>query len=243
MIRGPLLLLPGLLCDATVWTPVLSNPAATLDDIADCRILDYGEADSIDAMARGVLRQAPVKFALAGHSMGGRVALEVMRLAPARVTRLALLDTGYQARPDGAPGERERSERMALLALARKEGMRAMGSRWAQGMVQMERLADTALMNAILDMIERKSADTFAAQINALLHRPDATALLPQINCPTLILCGREDSWSPLARHQQMAALLPRATLEVIADCGHMSTMERPQTVAQAMRNWLEQPD
>ncbi|MCX7152243.1 MAG: alpha/beta hydrolase, partial [Proteobacteria bacterium] len=87
-----------------------------------------------------------------------------------------------------------------------------------------------------------KSADTFAAQINALLHRPDATALLSQIDCPTLLLCGREDSWSPLARHQQMAALLPHATLEVIADCGHMSTMERPQTVAQAMRNWLEQP-
>ncbi len=239
MIRGPLLLLPGLLCDATAWTA----QAARLDDIADCRILDYGEADSIDTMARGVLRQAPVKFALAGHSMGGRVALEVTRLAPARVTHLALLDTGYQARPDGAAGERERSERMALLALARKEGMRAMGRRWAQGMVQMERLGDTALMAAILDMIERKSADTFAAQINALLHRPDATALLSQIDCPTLLLCGREDSWSPLARHQQMAALLPRATLEVVADCGHMSTMERPQTVAQAMRNWLEQPD
>lgn len=242
MVRGPLLLLPGLICDATVWTPVLSNPAAELDDIADCQISGYGDADSIDAMARGVLRQAPVKFALAGHSMGGRVALEVMRLAPARVTRLALLDTGYQARPGGETGERERAERMALLALARSEGMRAMGRRWAQGMVQMERLADTALMNAILDMIERKSADTFAAQINALLNRPDATALLPQINCPTLLLCGREDSWSPLARHQQMAALMPRARLEVVAACGHMSTVERPQAVARAMRTWLEQP-
>ena len=97
-------------------------------------------------------------------------------------------------------------------------------------------------MSAILDMIECKSADIFAAQINALLTRPDATELLPQINCPTLLLCGREDSWSPLARHRQMAALMPRATLEVIADCGHMSTMERPAAVSVAMRTWLEQP-
>lgn len=109
-------------------------------------------------------------------------------------------------------------------------------------MVQMERIGDTALMDAILDMIERKCADTFSAQINALLNRPDATQLLAQINCPTLLLCGREDSWSPLARHQQMAALMPHATLEVIADCGHMSTIERPEAVAKAMRTWLEQP-
>ncbi len=241
MVRGPLLLLPGLLCDAAVWTPLLALQPA-LGDAADCQIMAYGHADSIDAMARAVLRQAPVKFALAGHSMGGRVALEVMRLAPQRVTRIALFDTGYQARPAGDAGERERAERLALLELARSEGMRVMAERWASGMVHMERLADKALMNAILDMIERKSADIFAAQINALLERPDATALLPQIACPTLLLCGREDAWSPLARHQQMAAMMPRAHFAIIDDCGHMSTMERPETVAATMLAWLEQP-
>ena len=237
MVRGPLLLLPGLLCDATVWT----HQVAALRDIADCQVIGYGNADSIDAMARTVLRHAPVKFSLAGHSMGGRVALEVMRLAPSRVTRLGLFDTGYQARPAGPVGQREQNERMALLELARGEGMRVMGEHWAKGMVHMDRLADKALMNAILDMIERKSADIFFAQINALLGRPDATDLLPQITCPTLLLCGREDSWSPLARHEQMAELMPRATLKVIADCGHMSTMERPDAATEAMRAWLEQ--
>jgi pimeloyl-ACP methyl ester carboxylesterase len=233
-----LLLLPGLLCDAAVWT----RQMARLADIADCQIMGYGNADSMDAMARAVLRQAPVKFALAGHSMGGRVALEVMRLAPQRVTRLALMDTGYQARPSGEAGAREEAERMTLLELARAEGMRVMGERWAKGMVHMDRLADKALMNAILDMIERKSPDIFAPQIKALLERPDATALLPQINCPTLLLCGREDAWSPLARHQQMAALMPRAHLEIIENSGHMSTMEQPEAVAEAMRTWLKQP-
>jgi pimeloyl-ACP methyl ester carboxylesterase len=95
-------------------------------------------------------------------------------------------------------------------------------------------------MNAILDMIERKSPDTFAAQIKALLGRPDATDLLPAIGCPTLLLCGREDGWSPLARHEQMAALLPNAKLDIIEECGHMSTMERPVAVSAAMRRWLE---
>lgn len=233
-----MLLLPGLICDAAVWT----RQASMLADIADCQIMAYGNADAIDGMARAVLRQAPVKFALAGHSMGGRVALEIMRLAPQRVTRLALLDTGYQARPAGDAGDRERAERMALLELARSEGMRVMGERWAKGMVHMDRLADKALMNAILDMIERKSPDTFAAQIKALLERPDATGLLPQISCPTLLLCGREDAWSPLARHQQMAALMPRAHLEIIENSGHMSTMEQSDAVAVAMRAWLGQP-
>ena len=123
MVRGPLLLLPGLLCDATVWT----HQVAALRDIADCQVIGYGNADSIDAMARTVLRQAPVKFSLAGHSMGGRVALEVMRLAPSRVTRLGLFDTGYQSRPAGPVGQREQTERMALLELARGDGMRVMG--------------------------------------------------------------------------------------------------------------------
>ncbi len=235
MVRGPLLLLPGLLCDATVWT----HQATALGDIADCQVIGYGNADSINAMARTVLRQAPVKFALAGHSMGGRVALEVVRLAPQRITHLGLFDTGYQARPAGETGDRERTERMALLELARGEGMRVMGERWAKGMVHIDRLGEKALMNAILDMIDRKSADTFAAQINALLGRPEATGLLPHITQPTLLLCGREDSWSPLARHEQMAALIPHATLTIIENSGHMSTMERPEAVAAAMREWL----
>ena len=100
-------------------------------------------------------------------------------------------------------------------------------------------LSDSQLINAILEMIARKTTDIFAAQIKALLERPDATDVLPQIRCPTLVLCGREDSWSALAGHEKMASLIPDSRLVIIEHCGHMSTMERPAEVSTAMRDWF----
>lgn len=235
MAKIPLLLLPGLLCDAVVWQP----QAEMLSDIAESTIVDYGLSDSIGAMAEATLRQAPARFALAGHSMGGRVALEIYRRVPDRVRYLALLDTGYQARPVGEAGEKEAAQRGALLDIASREGMRAMGERWIPPMVHPDRVADTALMESIRAMVERKTPDIFAAQIKALLGRPDAAPLLPRIRCPTLVLCGREDGWSPLKRHEDMAAAIPGSTLVAVERCGHMSTMERPREVAEALRNWL----
>ena len=233
--RPLLLLLPGLLCDAAAW----ADQSTSLADLARCEIPSYGALNSIDAMARHVLATAPDKrFSLAGHSMGGRIALEVLRQAPERVERLALLDTGFQPLPAGAPGAAERASRMALLALSREAGMRAMGRQWVNGMVHPRRLG-TPLMDAILDMIERSVPAIFEAQIQALLDRPDAAALLPQITCPTVLICGRDDAWSPLERHQQMQALIPGARLSVIEDSGHMAPMEQPSSVNRAMRLWL----
>ena len=163
-------------------------------DIAECRVVEHGELHSIAAMAEAVLEQAPERFALAGHSMGGRVALEVYRQASGRVLALALLDTGYQARAHGAAGEQEREERYALLEIAKTRGMRAMGAQWVQRMVHPERLSDDTLIEAILAMIERHTPAIFEAQITALLDRPDVSELLKEIACPTLVLCGREDA-------------------------------------------------
>ena len=235
MTKIPLLLLPGLLCDAAVWQP----QAERLSDVAESTIVDYGLSDSIAGMAEAALRQAPARFALAGHSMGGRVALEIYRRVPDRVRCLALLDTGYQARPLGEAGDKEAARRSVLLDIARREGMRAMGERWIPPMVHPDRIADAALMDAIRAMVERKTPDIFAAQIKALLGRPDTTPLLPRIRCSTLVLCGREDGWSPLKRHEDMAAVILESTLVTVERCGHMSTMERPREVAEALRAWL----
>ncbi|AKM30779.1 alpha/beta hydrolase [Pandoraea faecigallinarum] len=235
--RSPLLLLPGLLCDQVAWAPT----AALLSEF-DCRVPAWGSLDTIEAMADHVLATTPERrFALAGHSMGGRVALEVLRRAPHRVSHLALLDTGYQALPDGEAADKERGGRAALLARSRAHGMRAMGQVWATGMVHPDRIG-TPCFDAILDMIERSNPDQFAAQIHALLGRPDATALLSDVRCPTLVLCGRQDTWSPLSRHEVMAARISGAVLSVIEDSGHMSPMERPEAVAAAMRAWLARP-
>lgn len=234
----PLLLLPGLVCDRAIWAPVM--PA--LEAHAHCTVADYGLIDSLPAMAAQVLASAPPRFALAGHSMGGRVALEILRQAPQRVERVALLDTGYQARVPGAAGETEKSQRYALLDLARREGMRTMGQKWLTGMVPPARLSDAQLVEAIAAMVARHSADIFAAQIEALLNRPDATGVLQSITCPTLIACGRLDAWSPFARHEDMAKLVNGAALVAFEDCGHMAPMEGPDTVAAALLGWLRQP-
>src|SRR5262245_11462607 len=233
MSNPHLVLVPGIMCDAAVW----EHQARNLRDLVDITIPDHGSIDSLPAMGQAILKRAPERFALAGHSMGGRVAIEVFRRAAQRVFGLALLDTACVARRAGQEGEEEAAQRYGLLEKARKEGMRAMGAEWVQRMVHPDRLSDSQLINAILEMIARKTPDIFAAQIKALVERPDATAVLPQIQCPTLVLCGREDSWSVLAGHEKMASLIPNSRL--IEHCGHMSTMERPVEVSAAMRDWF----
>ena len=231
-------LLPGLMCDAAVWAPVLPR----LETIPPCRIPDYGSAKSLPEMAARVLADAPPTFALAGHSMGGRVALEMARSAPARIERLALLDTGFRALPPGSAGDDETAGRRALLATARERGVRAMAREWVRPMVHPARRDDEALVGPILDMFARHSTYDFAAQIDALLARPDATAVLRSLACPTLVLCGREDGWAPPRQHAEMAALVRGACLAVVEGCGHMAPMERPHEVADAMLAWLGAP-
>lgn len=230
-----LVLVPGLLCDEAVW----EAQARVLSAGRAVQVARHGLLDTLGAMAERILDLAPPRFALAGHSMGGRVALEVMARAPGRVTRLALLDTGFEGLPPGEAGERERAGRLRLLGIARTQGMVAMGRDWARGMVHPARLQDETLMGAILAMLGRASAEQYAAQIHALLARPDRGALLAEIQVPTLVLCGREDSWSPLARHEDIARRVPGSRLVAVPDCGHMCTMEQPDAVTAALADWL----
>ena len=233
-----LLLAPGLMCDATSWGAVPSG----LPEF-DCRVVDHGQADSLVQMAEQLLADAPARFALAGHSMGGRVALEVMRLAPERVTHLGLFDTGHLPKPAGEAGNEEVRKRMALLAIAREQGVRAMAAEWVKGMVAPQRLSDAALIEDILAMFERKSADIFERQLRALIQRPDATAVLQAVRVPALVLCGELDAWSPPAQHQTMADCIPaRPAIVAVPGGGHMVMQEQPEPVLQAMRQWLSQP-
>lgn len=228
-----LLLLPGLLCDATVW----ADAAAALPVRGS--VVDYGETRSLTTMAQLALDSAPPgPLAVAGHSMGGRVAFELQRLAPERVERLALLDSGCHPLAGGAAGETERAGRLALLALARREGMRAMARQWARGMVHPDRI-DGPVFEAVLDMFERRTPAIFEAQIHALLTRPDATPQLAGLRCPTLLLTGEQDGWAPPAQHRVMHEAIAGSTLVVLPGCGHMSPMEAPQAVGAALADWL----
>jgi pimeloyl-ACP methyl ester carboxylesterase len=234
MTSTPIVLLPGLVCDATVWT----HAAAALRPHAPVSIASHDSLDSLGAMADKVLGEAPPRFALAGHSMGGRIALEVFRRAPERIAGIALMDTGTAPLAAGDAGEREKAGRYELLEIARTQGMAAMAARWVQGMIWSPRLRETALVDSVIEMFARSSAEVFAAQIRALLARPDAGPLLSQIACPTLVLCGEQDSWAPAARHREMAQKIPDATLVLIPDCGHMCTLERPEAVTRALLDW-----
>jgi pimeloyl-ACP methyl ester carboxylesterase len=234
-MREPLLLLPGFLCDEAVW----AGQIAALADIAESRCIGWGDLDSLGAMAESVLDAAPETFSVAGHSMGGRVALEIYRRAPGRVRRIALFNTGCDLRDSGASGAREEAGRRALLAVARESGMRAMAMRWIPPMVHPDRLGDAPFVAAVAEMFERKTPDIQEAQMNALLARPDATGVVESIRCPALLLSGREDGFSTPAAHAAMAAAIPGSRLVVVPESGHMAPMERPEAVAAAMRDWL----
>jgi pimeloyl-ACP methyl ester carboxylesterase len=227
--KQPLLLLSGLLCDETVWSDIPER----LADVAEARILSFGGFSSIPAMAEHVLACGPERFALAGHSMGGRVALEVMRSAPQRVCGLALLNTGVHAVRDGEPQSRSR-----LLRLAYEHGMAALAAEWLPPMMAAG-YRKVELMPRLTAMIERSTADSYAGQINALLNRPDAMPVLPGIDVPTLLLSGSEDTWSPVSQHETMRRRIPHATLFEVHGAGHMSPVERPDAVALALREWL----
>jgi pimeloyl-ACP methyl ester carboxylesterase len=233
--RETLVLLPGLVCDQTAWTPLMQR----LPGGFDTQVVLYDLRDNLAEMARHVLASVPAEqFSLAGHSMGGRVAFEVWRQAPHRVRRLALLDTSYHPLDPGVAGENEKAGRYKLLDIARREGMRAMAAEWAKGMVHPSHIGGP-VFEAVLDMFERSSVEAFAAQIKALLERPDAWPLLSTITVPVLLLCGREDGWSPPSRHEAMQQAIAGSVLEIVERCGHMSTMEQPGAVASAFEAWL----
>jgi pimeloyl-ACP methyl ester carboxylesterase len=226
----PLFLLCGLLCDDAIWADVPSR----LADIAEVHVVSFGGLSSITAMADKVLAAAPVRFALAGHSMGGRVALEIWRKAPERISALALLNTGVHP-----TRETEFDSRGLLVRLARRQGMAALAAEWLPPMMGAPADRVAQVMPTLTAMVQRFTPETFAGQINALLWRPDARAVLPSITVPTLLLSGTNDTWSSLSQHAEMQRAVSGSRLVEIAGAGHMSPIERPDAVARALKGWL----
>ena len=228
--RIPLLLVPGLLCDAALWR----HQAEHLGDIADISVGETTRDETMPAMAQRVLEHAPPVFALAGLSMGGYVCLEIMRQAPERVRRLALLDTAAIA-DDAA----RRKQRQDLITLAETGKFKGVTPRLLPLLIHPDRLDDAALTGEVMEMAGRVGKAAFLMQQKAILSRTDSRPGLGAIDVPTLVLCGRQDALTPVARHAEMASAIPGARLGVIEDCGHLSTMERPEAATALMRDWL----
>lgn len=224
------MLLPGLVCDAVLWR----DQIASLAPVADITVPDLTPFDSIEAMARAVLANAPERFALAGLSMGGYVALAMLHLAPERVERLALLDTS--ARED-AP--EQTATRRVLMDMTRAGRFEEVLVLLLERLIDPARRSDVPLRDAILAMERSAGPDAFLRQQNAIIERPNRLATIAASDCPLLVLCGDHDAITPLEVHEEMRRARPDAAFRVIADCGHLSTLERPAEVSAALREWL----
>ena len=227
---APLVCLPGLLCDARIF-------AGQRTRFPDLLAIDgFGERRSLPEMAAHALSVMPPTMSLLGHSMGARVALEMVRQAPARIERLALVSTGTHP---PRPGEADK--RYALRDLGRREGVAALVDAWLPPMIAPANRRP-ALVDPLRQMCIDEGTDVFAAQIEALLDRPAVDTLLSAIDCPTLVAVGTEDAWSPPAQHRAIAALVRGARLAIIEGAGHMVPVEAPDELNDAIAAWLAQP-
>ena len=228
----PVAFLHGPLTTEAFWAPVIGR----LEGRIDPWMADLTADDSIAAMAARVLADAPrPRFALVGHSLGGYVAFEIMRTAPERVERLALIDT--QARPDTLEAI---DRRKALIDLAQTGRFPEVAERLIPVVFDSVEVVDAALVALHRDMVRTVGADAFLRQQRAIMERVDSRPALQAIRCPTLVLCGVHDLLTPLERHEQMAAAIPGAKLVAVPSAGHYSPLERPYEVGFALANWLD---
>ena len=231
--RLPLILLPGMMCDARLFGP-------QTDALADrhVEVLPIITADTTEKLADAVLADAPPRFALAGLSMGGIVAMEVLAQAPERIAGLCLMDTNPMAETPEFAARREpqiQRVRAGHLRAVMRDEMKPKYLAVGPGR--------DAILDLCMDMAERLGAEVFIRQSRALQTRPDHQDTLRGVTAPTLILCGREDAVCPLHRHALMQDLIPGSTLTVIENAGHLPTLEQPDATTPALRNWLTQVD
>jgi pimeloyl-ACP methyl ester carboxylesterase len=220
-----------MMCDARIFAAQLSRFPGSV------AVNGFGLLRSITDMARRALRTVSGQLSLVGHSMGARVAVEAFRLAPERIDRIALLSTGIHP---VRPGEAEARHRMCEVG--RAQGVDALVEQWLPPMVAPTRRNDSTLMAPLRAMCREVGAEAFAAQIEALLHRPAVEPVLPQITCPAMVAVGGEDRWSPPAQHQAIAAALPNARLHVMEGAGHMLPAEAPDLLNATIADWLSWP-
>lgn len=223
------LLIPGLVSDGFVWAAA----AAALAPLPVV-VADVTTQATIEDMARSLLARHEGRLVLAGHSMGGRVAMEMARMAPGRIAGMALLNTGMHAKREG-----EEAKRQAMIDLAHAQGMAGLAAAWLPGMMNAKAPPDPALMAGLTAMVCRMTPEIHERQLRALLSRPDAAASLAYSG-PMLLITGAEDAWSPVAQHQDIALLCPQARLEIIPEAGHFAPVEQPARVARLLADWAK---
>lgn len=226
----PLIFVPGLGCTARLF----EQQMAALGSERILTVADHRRDDTMAAIARRLLAAAPPRFALAGLSMGGYVAIEVIRQAPDRVARLALLDTG-----PGADGDAARERRLRHIALAEAGRLEEVARELWPAFVHPDRRGDRVLRAVFETMLHDTGAEAFVRQERAIMGREDGRAVLSAFEMPALVLVGEADTVTPPELAREMAELVEWSSLVVVPECGHLSTLERPEAVTAALRAWL----
>ncbi|HTJ58744.1 MAG TPA: alpha/beta fold hydrolase [Devosiaceae bacterium] len=229
----PIVLVPGLLCSAELFAPQI----AALWPYGPITVASTLQGETIAGMAAAILASAPPRFALAGLSMGGYICFEIMRQAPERVLKLALLDTS--ARPDTAE---QPAQRRAIVAQARNGGFEELLAAVIGPFAHSTRHDDPALREINVRMGLAVGVEHFARQQEAIMARVDSRPSLPAIAVPTLVLVGDSDPLTPPELSEEIAAAIPRARLVVVPQCGHCSTIEQPEAVNRALIEWITGP-
>ena len=230
-MRPSLLFLPGMMLDERAFNAQIS----LLSQTVDIAVGDLSKGDCVEEIARNVLDKAPERFALAGLSMGGIIGFEIWRQAPYRVTHLALLDTTPHA--DRPERSQQRLDQMAAVDKGQLRDVITTGM--TPQYLAIKNRGNITLLEAILEMGLSLGPHVFRSQSMALMSRPDSLPTLSAIDCPVLVLCGRDDALCTVTVHQLMADLIPSADLVVLAECGHMSTLEEPTAVGRALEHLL----
>lgn len=228
----PVVMIPGMMCDHRLFDPQVQ----VLGDSHSIITATIPMSSSIEAMAESLLEALPDCFALLGLSMGGIIAMEMWRQAPEKIERLALLDTNHRA---DTPERRSLRDRQ-IEDVKRGELWTVMREELKPNYLASIHQGNTALLDHVLNMGMEQGEDAFVAQSLALRDRPDSQSTLPSITCPTLVLCGDEDRLCTPETHRQIADAIPGADLRVITDCGHLATLEQPEPVNTALREWLQ---
>ena len=226
----PILLVPGLLCSARLYAPQVAG----LWPFGQVALADHRRGSDLAAIAARILKDAPPRFALAGLSMGGYIAFAMLRLAPERIARLALLDTS--ARPDTPE---QSAGRKTQIAMAQDGRFGEIPDLSIPRFLHRNRQHDERLTAIVRQMAEETGPDAFVRQQNAIMTRPDSRPLLASIACPTLVLVGDGDVATPPELNREIAGGISGARLVVVPDCGHLSTLERPEAVNAALAEWL----
>ncbi len=232
MDKIPLILIPGLLCDQDLW----KSQVDMLGTVADCMVTDkHMHYETIGQIADAIVDEAPIRFALSGLSMGGYIALEICRKYGDRVQGLALLDTSV--RPD-MPEQKERRRKLMEICLQQK--FSKVIELLLSVLIHPNRQIDYRLRCRVSDMAQRIGPEIFLRQQTAIMSRIDQGPNLPQITCPTLVVCGQQDRITPLDCSVEIAEKINSSELISIKNCGHLSTMEKPHVIAKVMHQWLK---